>query len=139
MESTTPASRVGRCPLVSADAGEGVRLARRTFQVVDITEILIHWHAGRSIGEVARSLGVDRNTVRKYVAPAVAAGIVPGGTPISPERWGELVRGWFPELVTTELRHPRFGEIAPYHQLIREQLKTNTVSTVWQRLRDERG
>jgi hypothetical protein len=66
-------------------------LARRTFQVVDITEILIHWHAGRSIGEVARSLGVDRNTVRKYIRPAVEAGMTPGGEPVSLPRWGELV------------------------------------------------
>jgi transposase len=114
-------------------------VARRTFQVVDITEILVHWHAGRSISEVAHSLGVDRNTVRKYIAPAVAAGIVPGSQPISLERWQELVRGWFPQLVTTELRHPRFGEIAPYHELIREQLAVNTAATIWQRLRDERG
>jgi response regulator of citrate/malate metabolism len=62
-------------------------VARRTFQVVDITEILVHWHAGRSISEVAHGLGVDRNTVRKYVASAVAAGIVPGSEPISPQRW----------------------------------------------------
>ena len=114
-------------------------MARRTFQVVDITEILVHWHAGRSISEVAHSLGVDRNTVRKYIAPAVAAGIVPGSQPISLERWQELVRGWFPQLVTTELRHPRFGEIAPFHELIREQLAVNTAATIWQRLRDERG
>jgi transposase len=114
-------------------------MARRAFQVVDITEILVHWHAGRSISEVAHSLGVDRNTVRKYIAPAVAAGIVPGSEPISLERWQELIGGWFPQLVTTELRHPRFGEIAPYHELIREQLGVNTVATIWQRLRDERG
>ena len=107
--------------------------------MVDITEILTHWHAGRSITQVAQSLGVDRNTVRKYIAPAVVAGIVPGSEPISLERWQELVRGWFPQLITTELRHPRFGEIAPFHELIREQLAVNTVSTVWQRLRDERG
>jgi hypothetical protein len=37
------------------------------------------------------------------------------------------------------LRHPRFGEIAPYHELIREQLGVNTVATIYQRLRDERG
>ena len=107
--------------------------------MVDITEILTHWHAGRSISQVAHSLGVDRNTVRKYVAPAAAAGIVPGGEPISPLRWAELVHQWFPELVTTELRHPKFAEIAPYHELIEQMLKTNTVSTVHQRLRDERG
>jgi transposase len=114
-------------------------LARRAFTVVDVTEILVHWHAGRSVSEVARSLGVDRKTVRKYIAPAVAAGIEPGSEPISLERWAELVHQWFPELHTTELRHPRFGEIAPYHELIREQLAVNTVSTIWQRLRDERG
>ena len=107
--------------------------------MVDITEILIHWHAGRSIGEVARSLGVDRNTVRKYIRPAVEAGMTPGGEPVSLPRWGELVHQWFPELVTTELRHPKFVEIAPYHELIAQMLETNTVTTVHQRLRDERG
>ena len=47
--------------------------------MIDVTEILVHWHAGRSLNEVSGSLGVDRKTIRKYVAPAVAAGIVPGG------------------------------------------------------------
>ncbi len=42
--------------------------------MVDVTEILVHWHAGRSLSEIAESLGVERKTVRKYVAPAVAAG-----------------------------------------------------------------
>jgi transposase len=114
-------------------------VARRTFQVVDITEILVHWHAGRSISAVAHSLGVDRNTARKYVTAAVAAGITSGGEPVTPQRWQELIAEWFPQLVTTELRHPRFGEIAPFHELIREQLAVNTVRTIWQRLRDERG
>jgi len=41
--------------------------------VVDVTEILIHWHAGRSQREIATSLGVDRKTVKKYVRPAIAA------------------------------------------------------------------
>ena len=27
-------------------------MARRSFDVVDVTEILVHWHAGRSISEV---------------------------------------------------------------------------------------
>ena len=39
----------------------------------------MHWHAGRSLNEMSQSLGVDRKTIRKYVAPAIAAGIVPGG------------------------------------------------------------
>jgi transposase len=114
-------------------------LARRTFNVVDITEILVHWHAGRPISEIARSLGVDRNTVRKYTGAAREAGIQPGEESISATRWAELVREWFPQLVSTELQHPKFAVIAPFHELIGQMLKTNTVTTVHQRLRDERG
>ena len=58
-------------------------MARRTFDVIDVCEIFTHWHAGRSKNEVAGSLGLARNTVRKYVAAAEAAGMVPGGPPVS--------------------------------------------------------
>jgi hypothetical protein len=37
-------------------------MARRTFDVVDIIEILVHWHAGRNNTEIAASLNVDRKT-----------------------------------------------------------------------------
>jgi len=37
-----------------------------------------HWWAGRSQVEIAASLGIDRKTIRKYLAPAVDAGLVPG-------------------------------------------------------------
>jgi hypothetical protein len=47
--------------------------------VIDVSEILMHWHAGRSKNELAASLGVDRKSLRKYIAPAGAAGITPGG------------------------------------------------------------
>src|SRR6202051_3306937 len=82
----------------------GGPMARRTFDVIDVTEILVHWHAGRSLNEMSQSLGVDRKTLRKYVAPAVAAGIVPGGPPKGEGEWHELVRGWFPELADARLR-----------------------------------
>jgi hypothetical protein len=59
----------------------GERMARRTFYVIDITEILVHWYAGRTQHDVAGSLGVDRKTIRRYVEPAIAAGFVPGGAP----------------------------------------------------------
>src|ERR1700733_2384147 len=78
--------------------GDGGPMARRTFDVIDVTEILVHWHAGRSLSEMSQSLGVDRKTLRKYVAPAVAAGISPGGPGRSEQEWQELVREWFPEL-----------------------------------------
>src|SRR5664280_2741178 len=56
-------------------------MARRTFQVIDVVEVLQHWHAGRPKAVVAASLGVDVKTVRKYVAAAEADGIRPGDDP----------------------------------------------------------
>ena len=68
----------------------GGPMARRTFDVIDVTEILVHWHAGRSLNEMSQSLGGDRKTIRKYVAPAAAAGIVPGGPAKAEQEWADL-------------------------------------------------
>ena len=115
-------------------------MARRTFDVIDVTEILVHWHAGRSKSEMAASLGVDRKTLRKYIAPAEAAGIVPGGPAKSEEEWAGLVRGWFPELADTRLRQVTWPAIAEHHDYIVAQLKAGVrMSTIHQRLRDEQG
>jgi transposase len=116
-------------------------MARRTFDVIDVTEILMHWHAGRSLSEMAGSLDVDRKTLRKYVTPAVAAGIAPGSGPgKSQEEWAELVRGWFPQLADTRLRQVTWPAIGKHHEYITAQLKAGVrMSTIWQRLRDERG
>jgi transposase len=115
-------------------------MARRTFDVIDVTEILVHWHAGRSLNEMSQSLGVDRKTIRKYVAPAAAAGIVPGGPAKAEQEWADLVREWFPELSDARLRQVTWPAIAVHHDYIVEQLKARVrMSTIHQRLRDEHG
>lgn len=114
-------------------------MARRAFDVIDVVEVLEHWHAGRSKADVAASVGVDRGTVRKYVAPAEAAGLVPGGPPLSRAEWVELVRGWFPELVDAKARSLTYPMINEHRGRIELMLATNTVTTVHQRLRDEHG
>ncbi len=108
--------------------------------MIDICEIYAHWHAGRSKNEVAVSLGLSRNTVRKYVAAAEAAGLVPGGPAVSQERWGELAREWFPELADTRLRQVTWPAIEAHRDYIVAQLGAGvTMATIHQRLRDERG
>lgn len=114
-------------------------MARRAFDVIDVVEVLQHWHAGRSKTDVAASVGVDRGTVRKYVAPAEAAGLTPGGPPLSRAEWVGLVRGWFPELVDAKARSLTYPGINAHRDLIEVMLETNTVTTVHQRLRDEHG
>jgi transposase len=119
---------------------DGGPVARRTFDVVDICEIFVHWHAGRSKNEIAGSLGLSRNTVRKYLAPAEAAGMVPGGPPVSGERWAELAREWFPELADARLRQVTWPAIEAHRDYIVAQLKAGvTMATIHQRLSDERG
>ncbi len=91
--------------------------------MIDITEILVHWYAGRSQHELAASLGLDRKTIRRYTAPAIAAGMAPGGPPRSQAQWAELVRGWFPELVDTRLRQVTWPAIEVHRDYIVEQLR----------------
>jgi len=115
-------------------------VARRTFEVIDIVEILIHWYAGRSQHELAASLGVDRKTQRKYTRPARAAGMEPGGPPMAEADWRTLVTGWFPELADSGLRQVSWPRIECHRDYVAAQLKAGvTVSTVHQRLVDEHG
>ncbi len=108
--------------------------------MIDVVEVLQHWHAGRSKTDVAASVGVDRGTVRKYVAPAEAEGLVPGGPALSRQAWLELVQRWFPELVDAKLRSLTYPEINGHRDRIESWLDDEvTVSTIHQRLRDEHG
>ena len=114
-------------------------MARRTFDVPNVTEILVHWDAGRSRSEIADSLGLDRKTVRKYLGPVIEAGIEPGSGRTQAE-WSVLVREWFPQLADTRLRQVSWPLIEPHRDYIVEQLEAGvTKATIHQRLRDERG
>ncbi len=107
--------------------------------MIDVTEILQHWYAGRPKVEVARSLGVDAKTVRRYVAPAEAAGMAPGGPPVSEEQWRALARQWFPQVAGTGVRQVSWREIAVHHDRIAGLVGVVPVSVIHQRLRDEAG
>ncbi|WP_416520518.1 hypothetical protein [Streptomyces achromogenes] len=79
--------------------------------MVDITGIYVHWYSGRSKSALAASLRVDRKTVRKYLAPAEASGITPGGPPMSEADWAGLIEGWFPGLIDRRLRKVTWSDI----------------------------
>ena len=105
--------------------------------MIDVVEVLQHWHAGRPKSVVASSLGVDQKTVRKYVRPAEDAGLSPGGPPLSRTEWAELVAHWFPQLVDAKSRSATFPVVDAHRARIELMIKSNTISTVHQRLRDE--
>jgi hypothetical protein len=114
-------------------------MTRRTFRVVNIVEILIHWKAGCKKDEVARSLAVDRGTVARYTAKVLGEGYVPGGDQLPAQEWGSTRRG----LVSRTGRPPGVAASPMTRSRPaghdREMLKTNTATTVHQRLRDEHG
>jgi hypothetical protein len=115
-------------------------MARRTFDVVEVAEILVHWHAGWPKNQIAPNLGVHRRTVSKYVAPAIAAGLQPGDPPLSEAQWAIRVREWFPELADTRYRQVTWPAIAEHHEYIATQLDEGVaMAVIHKRLREERG
>ena len=87
--------------------------------MLDLVELFTHWHAGRSQVQLSDSLGIDRKTVRKYLAPAIADGMEPGGEPLSAGQWAELIDGWFPEQNDPAARASTWPLITPHHDRIR--------------------
>ena len=111
-------------------------MGRREFEVRDIFEIYRHWQAGESIRQIAKSLGVDRNTIRKYIRPAVDAGFGPE-EPSTAAQLVQFTQETFPEVSDPVNKHRIFLEISRFHEEIKKGLATNTVTTTWQRLHDE--
>jgi transposase len=114
-------------------------VARRTIRVIDVVELFQHWHAGRPIGELSSSLRIDPKTVRKYTRPAIEAGITPGGPPLGKEEWATLAASWFPELGDPSVRQSTWPELSVHHDYIGGLLGVVKISTIYQRLRDDRG
>jgi hypothetical protein len=94
-------------------------MARRTFDVIDLIELYEHWWAGRSQVEISASLGIDRKTIRKYLARPIEAGLVPGRVPagrpsMGRADWRELAEGWFPAVADAGLRQVTWPSIEPH-------------------------
>lgn len=104
----------------------------------DAGEILEHWQARRSIRAIARSLGADRPTVRKYVAIAEAHGYRPGELPPS-QGWRAFLQEVAPEVFDPALRSKVFAELHSRHNQLKEAVAETNLLTAWSRLREEAG
>jgi hypothetical protein len=107
--------------------------------VTDFVEMFRHWNAGRSQVQIHQALNIDRKTIRKYVAPALAEGLRPApDEPFDEQLWRDRIDRWFPELADPAARAVTWEQIAVHRQWITDQLKAPvTVATVAQRLRDD--
>jgi len=114
-------------------------MARRSFTVRDIAEILEHWHRGRPLSAVAQSLGVDRQTVRKYARAAERGGFVPGQGTGPPEGWAAWVDQQFPGIRERWRQHPTGKELDTQKEAISALLREVRPTVAWRRLRREQG
>lgn len=106
----------------------------------DLLELYTHWHAGRSQRQLADSLGIDRKTIAKYLAPAIAESLTPGSGVVTEAQWSERIAGWFPEIADPGLKASSWPVIEPHRHRITDWLAGEvTVATIAQRLRDEHG
>ncbi len=110
-------------------------MARRRVEVVDVVEVLVQWQAGRSLKQIARSTGMSRNTVRRYLAAVTAVGL--RREPVLPRsELHALVEKACPELVCRASTTDYAQQLREVREEIVEGLKESTMATVWQRLRD---
>ncbi|CCQ18483.1 Transposase [Rhodococcus sp. AW25M09] len=104
----------------------------------DLIELYVHWHAGRSRRQLAESLGIDRKTIAKYLAPAIEEKLIPDSEPVSDSQWALNVARWFPEINDRSLRASTWPVIEPHRQRIIDWRGADvTVATIAQRLRDD--
>jgi transposase len=114
-------------------------VAGRRFKVADVVEVLQHWQAGNGTRELSRRLGMGRPRLRRILRSAWAAGVRPGeGPALSEEEWRQRCPALFRSPHRGREPEQRQG-LAAFREAIDGGLATNTVTTVWERLRDEQG
>jgi hypothetical protein len=80
-------------------------MARRSFDVFDLIELFVHpLPCGSVPAPACQELGIDRKTIAKYLAPAIAGALTPGGEPVTKMAWAAHIARWFPEVPDPGLR-----------------------------------
>lgn len=107
--------------------------------MTELVETIYHWHQGQSISGIAKSLGLSRNTVKKYVKIGKQAGI--RRDQVLPDR-GELARvlGDRSDLGHRDVREaPAQGLLRSYHDQISVwfDCKDITAKQIWRLLSEQ--
>ena len=95
----------------------------------DVVEVLVHWQARRSLKQIARSTGMARNTIKKYLGLAAQAGTTREPALTRAElaaRWGQNGE--------REIGSRYWEELEACREEIASGVKESTMATVWQRL-----
>jgi transposase len=113
-------------------------MARRSIPMIEIDEVLFRWQQRQTQAEIARSLGQSRQTVRKYLRLAQAAGLTRDGDDVQRAQVLTALRA---EIATESGATPG-GEarqvLAPHTEQIENWLGQDdmTMKQVWRLLRE---
>jgi transposase len=100
----------------------------------EVREIIHRFRCGEGMREIARSMDLSRNTVRKYRDVAEKHGLLESGKPLPENRELGVLLGP-PPLP----RHMR-STVEPYEEAVRDLLEKKVEMTaIWQRLRENYG
>ena len=113
-------------------------MAKRRIWVNDVKEILVHWAAGEGIRQIARQLGYDRLTVRKYVETAQRVGLQRNARYDEAE-WDELTAATRERVAKQRPPGAVAQEVAQYHDYLDQRVGDVRLSVLHQRLRHEHG
>jgi hypothetical protein len=105
----------------------------------EIVEMIYQWHQGAGFKRIQRSLGFDRNTIRKYVGLAQSVGVsreapFPEEAELVEKLKGLHARGLLRETPVRDL-------ITPYRDWIQELLghREMTAKQVWRLFHEKTG
>lgn len=104
-----------------------------------LLDILRLWNDGLPMSRIARDVGVDRKTVRKYVRAAEAAGLRPGAPPEPDDVWAARAHELFPAVMDRSKRQSTWAEIDRHRDRVATLSATHSVAAMYRTLRDEHG
>jgi len=95
---------------------------------VEVEEIIRQWQAGRGIKAIARSTGISRNTIRKYLLTVQSIGLARNGQPPTDYQLTALLQ--LNQAGPTETPSPTDKMLDPYSTLIEQWLKRDQLKLV---------
>ena len=111
-------------------------MAYRELGVIELREVWRRYSAGDGVRAIARGTGVDRKTIAKYVAAAVAVGLSRGAPPATDEQLAAFVRGLRGMPVGRPAALPE--RLAPYQPQITAWLADGLrLTKIYRRLREQ--
>ena len=113
-------------------------MARRAITMTERIETIIHWNAGQPVKAIVQSLGIARNTVRKYVRLAIRSGLRQGDPLPSREALVEILDR--PES-RTSFESPATSLLVPFHATLESffEDKDMTAKQAWRLLQRDYG